>query len=209
MNSKRLLFILLLIVALVGAAATVYFLFWKPTREALPPEPAPVTGSLPTGIDTTVAPSQAVPTTPVAPPAADSPSELERKAREALFRRSRDLTSRLATASNADGFAALTQVYDDVTPEVRAFLEGERARLNREHPVPGPTYAQTVRALAARLTQDTEVRTANEVEVTVDVQQYTEQGEANATVLRQALLQLVRNGSVWKISRVTWQDVAL
>ncbi len=208
MNSKRLLFILLLIVGLVGIAATVYFLFWKPTREVIPSTPTPVEGSLPENTDNLSQTTPRAPAAPVTPPAADSPAELERKAREALFRRARDLTSRLATASNADGFAALTQVYDDVTPEVRTFLEGERARLDAAYPARGPIYAQTARSLAARLTQDAEVRTATEVEVTVDVQQYTEQGEANATVLRQALLQMVRSGSVWKISRVTWQDIA-
>lgn len=206
--NKRLLFILLLVLALIGAAATVYFLFWKPTRTVIQTADQPTLDTLPDSGTNPTPTTPRTPTAPVTPPAPDSPAELERKAREALFRRSRDLTSRLGTASNADGFAAMAQVYDDVTPDVRTFLEGERARLERAHPARGPIYAQTARALAARLTQDVEVRTASDVEVTVDVQQYTEQGETSATVLRQALLQLVRSGSVWKISRVTWQEVA-
>lgn len=206
-NAKRLLFVLLLVVCIVGIAATVWFLFLNKKLPTLPvtQNPAPVatlpdTRTIPTPQPATSAPEK------VTPPPADSPAELERKAREALFRRARDLTSRLGSYGNADDFAAFSDLSLDVTPEVQTYLNELRTSLRAAHAVRGTSFALTTRALAARLTQDVAVLTAQEVEVTVDTQQRTEEGTTEATVVRQAMLKLVKVGADWNVSRVTWQD---
>ncbi|MBP7005527.1 hypothetical protein KBB27_00165 [Patescibacteria group bacterium] len=207
MNTKRWLFIALLIVGLLGIAATIWFLFIKPSQDLRVAVTPPVaTSTLP---QTAQKPAPVVtPTTPkpTPQPAADSPQELERKAREALFRQSRDLTSRLGTFSNADGFSAVTQVYADVTPDVQTLLEQQRAQLLGAHPERGSVFTQTTRALAARLTQDVAVYTATNVEVIVDVQQQTQDGATATTDVRQAILKLTKSGSTWKITHVIWQE---
>ena len=97
-STKRIAFLLLLVVGILGIIATVYFLFLKP-------DGAPVTpvvdqtqgGALPAN-----APIPALPiATSTAPaPSPDSPAEQERKAREALFRRAREIAARSATYSS-------------------------------------------------------------------------------------------------------------
>lgn len=209
MNStKRLLFFLLVVLGIAGIAATVYFLFIK--KDVLingPSAPAPVVTALPA--------PQVVPQTTVAdpapqqvvPPSPDSEAELERKAREALFRRARDITSRIGSYGNADNYASIKDTYGDVTSDVQLYLEQERAKLQAAHPARGTSFAQTTRALAARLTVDAVVRTATEVDVVVDVQQRIEDGTTDATTVKQALLHLIKSGTEWNVSRIVWQDM--
>lgn len=207
-NTKRILFILLLILGLIGIGATVYFMFLKKDPNTVPV----VRNDLETGLPpagTVTTPPVVAPLQPETPPSPDSASELERKAREALFRRARDLTSRIGTYGNADDYAALTDVYADVTGDVQSFLETQRNDLRTAHPGRGSSYTQTTRALAARLTQDVAVQTASEAEVVVDTQQRIEDGGSDATVVRQAVLQLTRVNNVWKVSRITWQEPGL
>lgn len=207
MNTKRFLFIALLILGLLGIAATIWYLFIKPSQELRPPAPSPVaTTTLPqTSARPEPTPAQ-TPSKPTPQPAPDSPQELERKAREALFRQSRDLVSRLGTYSNADGFSAMTQVYADVSADVQTLLERQRAELLGLHPERGPIFSQTTRALAARLTKDVAVYTATDVEVIVDVQQQVQDGLTINTSVRQAVIKLTKSGSVWKITHVVWQE---
>lgn len=209
-NTRRILFILLLILGVLGIGAVVYFLFLQkplpttPATQVQPtPEPLPSAGTNPTPSVADPAPQ------PVTPPAPDSPEEQERKAREALFRRARDLTSRIGTYGNADNYSALSDVYADMTPEAQTVLEAQRTDLRAAHPARGASYAQTTRALAARLTQDKDVLNATEAEVAVDVQQRTEDGASDSTVVRQAVLQLTKSGTIWKVSRIVWREAGL
>ncbi len=203
-TTKRWLFLAILLVALIGIICTIYFLFWKPNQKerALAPtpqtqaqEPLPQAGTL----DPLVFKK---PTTPA--PAPDSPEEQERKAREALFRRARDLTSRAATFSNADGFQAITQVYTDASSDMQAFLEEERKRLAEAHATLALPYVQTTRGLTAKLVQDVDVRSATAVQVEVEVQQRIEDGTNVSTKQRKVVLDLAKQGELWLLTRLTW-----
>ena len=206
-NTKRILFILLLLVGIVGIAATIYFLFLKKSSIGQPVAPvAQPVATLPSTKPVTTAPAVSAPPTKVVPPSADSPAEIERKAREALYRRARDLSSRLGSYGNADGFAALSSVYADVTPDVKTYLVQQVADLTTAHPTRGESYSVAAHALGARLTQDVMVSTATNVEVIVDIQQQTETGSTKTNTLKQAILTFTKSGNVWIVSHVTWQD---
>ena len=204
-STKRIAFLLLLVVGILGIIATVYFLFLKP-------DGAPVTpvvdqtqgGALPAN-----APIPALPiATSTAPaPSPDSPAEQERKAREALFRRAREIAARSATYSSVDRFDAISRVFIDVSPGLRTSVAGERARLIQE--VGTGSRRQTTRALSARLTQDVLVRSAATVQVEVDTQQVTEDGGTSATRLRRVTMQLQKQGDTWIATSLTWGDLAL
>lgn len=206
-QTRRWVFVGLVVMGLLAIGGSVYWFFIRPnTPEAVEPSsaPSPDTGALPPAQDLPPAPAFQAPTTP--PPAQDSPQEQERKAREALFRQARDVVSRAGSYSNADGFAAIAMVYTEVTPEVRSFLEGERTRLQREYASLAQPYSQTTRALSARLAQDVAVLTAQEVDILVEVQQRKEEGGQSSVTQRQAVARFVRQGSVWVMSRLTWQE---
>ncbi len=212
MNSslKRILFILLVLVGIVGVAATVYFLFLNKKIPVSTPQPTPTPSSeLPDAYPlATPQPAQA-PLAEIAQPSPDSAAELERKAREALFRRTRDLASRFGSYGNADDYASLMDLNNDSTPEVQTYLSEQRTALRVAHPARGTSFAQTTRALSARLTVDVPVLSTPEVEVIVDAQQRTEDGTSDATVIRQGILKLVKSGTSWNVSHITWQDAKL
>lgn len=204
-SSKRLLFIALLVLGVLGIAATVYFAFVKPSRSVTPtPSDGQIQGVL--------APSGAVPVIPLATstapaPLPDSAEEQERKAREALYRRARDIAARSATYSSADRFDGMSQVFIDVSPELRVTLAAEQQRLIQE--IGAQTLVQTTRALSARLAQDIAVRTAASVQVQVDAQQVIEQGSTSTTRLRRAIIELRKQGDGWVATSITWGDLAL
>jgi type IV secretory pathway VirB10-like protein len=209
-QTRRWVFIGLVLVGILSIGGVAYWFFVRPnTPQAVEPAPAPNTdaGTLPPAQELPPAPAFQVPTTP--PPAQDSAQERERKAREALFRQARDVVSRAGSYSNADGFAAIAMVYTEVTPEVRSFLEGERTRLQREYASLAQPYSQTTRALSARLTQEVAVLTAQEVDILVEVQQRREEGGQSSVTQRRATARFVRQGSVWVMSRLTWQEASL
>lgn len=208
-QTRKWVFIGLVLVGIVSIGGVVYWFFLRPNMpEVIEPAPAPRTdtGALPAAQEVPSAPAFQTPTTP--PPAQDSTQERERKAREALFRQARDVVSRAGSYSNADGFAAIAMVYTEVTPEVRSFLEAERARLQREYASLAQPYSQTTRALSARLEQDVAVLTAQEVDILVEVQQRREEGGQSSVTQRQAMARFMRQGSGWVMSRLTWQESA-
>lgn len=203
-SSKRNLFLLLLVAGILGMVATVYFLFMKPADTGVPvPSDGQIQGALPPS-----APIPAIPlATSTAPaPAPDSAAELERKAREALYRRARDIAARSATYSSADRFDGLSQVFIDVTPELRTTIEAEQGRLIQQT---GATdFVQTTRALSARLSQDIEVRSAASAQVQVDAQQVVEQNGSSTVRLRRAVIDLRKQGEGWIATSITWNDLA-
>lgn len=205
-TTRRAVFIGIVLVGLIAIGGAIYFFFVRPNRATLPaPTPeVPVTGDLPAAQEVPPAPAFQTITTP--PPIEDSLAERERKAREALFRQARDSVSRAGSYSNADGFAAITILYTDVTPELKTFLETERARLQRQYASIANPYTQMTRALTARLVQDVSVLTAQEVDVVVEVQQRSEEGGQSSTVQRAANVRFVKQGSIWLMSRITWQE---
>lgn len=204
-SSKRLVFFALLVVGILGIVATVYFLFVKPSRTVAPnASDGQIQGALPPSAPIPAIPS-ATSTSPA--PAPDSATELERKAREALYRRAREIAARSATYSSADRFDGISQVFIDVSPELQITLEAEQSRLIRET---GTTsIVQTTRALSARLAQDVAVRTAATVQVQVDAQQVIEQNGSSSTRLRRAVMELRRQGEGWIATSIAWNDLAL
>ena len=200
-TTKRILFIVIVILGVIGIGFAIWYI-WKTPR---PTAPAPTTTQQePTPVVTPVTPLLATSTRPAPNP--DSDEERERKAREALFRRARDLVARAGTYSSADQFAAIQQVYVDASPEAKTFLESERTRLLGEYRV-GDTYAQTSRALAARLDEEVAVRTATNVRVQVDVQQLTERGTQSSTALKRATVSLTKSGEGWIMTRLVWGEL--
>lgn len=204
-STKRIAFLLLLVVGILGIIATVYFLFLRPGDAPV----APVVDQTRGGALPANAPIPAIPVaTSTAPaPSPDSAAEQERKAREALFRRAREIAARSATYSSVDRFDAISQVFIDVSPELRTTLAAEQNRLIQE--VGTGSRRQTTRALSARLTQDVLVRSASTVQVEVDTQQVTQDGGTSATRLRRATMQLQKQGDTWIATSLTWGDLPL
>lgn len=200
-TAKRILFIVIAILGAAGIGFAIWFMLRSPKAEPTPTpvvEPEPVT-------------PVSVPRLPVlatstrTAPSPDSAEEQERKAREALFRRAKDVVARGSTYSSVDQFAAIQQVYIDVTPEVKTFLEAEREALLRDRA--GSGYAQTTRPLAARLEEEVMVRTATDVVVEVDAQRLIEQNGGQTVSLVRAMAAFTRRGEAWVMTRLTWDQV--
>lgn len=204
--NKKTLFVLLLIVGVSAIAGVVLFTLRNPLGTKAPvsnPTPQP----LPVSIPVVTAPV-ATPTTPKTKPApvAGSAAEQERQARERLFQRARDLVSRLGTYSNTDQFAAITAVYGDVTPEVKTYLETQRAAWQQAHPGTRG-WGQTTRGLTAAVTQEQPILNATTAEVIVEAQQQTDDAGTKSTRLIRARIQLVKQGNEWIVSHLTWEEM--
>lgn len=197
---KRVLLILLVILLLAAIGFGIWSFLKRPKTA---PAPAPTSQTQ----DQDVVPSPRMPllTTSTRPaPNPESDEEQERKAREALFRRARDLVSRAGTYSSVDQFAALQQVYIDAGPEAKAFLQSERERLIAERA--SGSFVQTTRSLAARLAEEIPVRTATDAQVIVEAQQLVQQDTQSSTVLKRAVVTLQKSGGTWIMTRLVWEE---
>ncbi len=204
--NKKTLFVLLLVVGVCAIAGVVLFTLRNPLGTKAPVT-NPTPEALPASIPVVTAPV-ATQTAPKAKsvPVAGSTAEQERQARERLFQRARDLVGRLGTYSNTDQFAAVTTVYSDVTPEVKMYLETQRVAWQQAHPV-ARGWGQTTRALTAVLTQEQPILNATTAEVVVEAQQRTDDAGTKSTRLIRARVQLMKQGTEWVVSRLTWEEM--
>ncbi len=195
--NKRTTLLLLLAVAVLLIAGVLYWMFGGKTGPVQqPPAPQP-TGGVPaeTSVPFTTSTNRGM-----------TDAEKERQAQEAIKRQAMILGSRLGTYGNADAFVAIKTVYVDATSDVQAYLESIRVRLDREHPIKSGAWGQTTKALSARIDSGFPVLTSRAVDVIVQTQKVVESaGVADVVTYEEAKLSFVKQGSLWVLSRVSWQ----
>ena len=169
----------------------------------------------PPALPTNVQPSTGKPTNQGSPQTQRTPSTApapilapnEQQAEDGAKQFASDFTSRMATYSSTDGFSAITQVYTQVTPDVKTYLESERTKLIAAHPAYGTSWGQTTRAIATRLITATPILQKTQIEIVVQAQQFTTVGgiQSGSASYQEADLVLNRQGSTWIVSHITWQ----
>ncbi len=196
---NRILLILLVIAALAGVIAVVWFILRPVLPGGLAPQPP---GSTQNQAEKPFNPTPALPqpTTSTGTVDATSAAERERQAQEALKRTSLDMAARLNTYSNADGFDALRVLQASVDPAMVLKLEATRIGLRRDHPSFGNSWGQTVQALSAEINSPPPILTATQASVTVQVQTTVEDaGKANVVTQNRIDLTFKRNGNAWVV----------
>ncbi len=203
---NRILLILLVLAALAGIIAVVWFIL----RPALP-------GSLtqqPPGSGQQVSEKPFNPTPALPQPSTggatdgNSPAEQERQAQEALKRTALDMAARLNTYSNADGFDALRVIQASVDQSFVEALETRRLTLRNEHPAFGSPWGMTMNALSATLNSPPPILSAVQASVSIQAQSTIEAfGRANEVKQVRIDLTFKKNNNVWVVSEQSIQDI--
>jgi len=186
MNRRAILLILLVVGAIAGILAVIFFII-RPFEGSGPAQPSP----LPEPSRPTFDPSQP-PVTPSAPtgttPSTSDPVERERQAQEALKRQALDYAGRQGSYSSVDGFIAIRQVYTLSTPTLQQFLESKRQELVRQYPGFGPSWSKGTRPLSAKITSGTPVLSSPQVVVEVQAQTTTNETDGTETVAYERII---------------------
>ncbi len=207
--NKRILFVLLALVGIIGIGLVVWFVL-KPVLPGIPgfnQQPP----ALQPRVETPFDPSKAVPPTPNPMIKADptSPEEKERQAQEALKRQALDFSARQGTYSNADDFDSLRELFPLVTSELRKKLETRREQLRLDHPSFGPSWSQTMRALSADVEpKSVPVLSNTKAVVYVQAQQVTQDRNAQTTALVRLTVSFTKQGQLWIPSDVSLDPLA-
>lgn len=207
--NKRLLFVVLAIVGVIGIGLVLWFVLRPvlPTIPGLNQQPP----TLPDRVETPFDPTKSVPPTPKSDVKVDptSPEERERQAQEALKRQAMDFAARQGTYSNSDDFDSLRETLPTVTAELRAELETRRNDLRRDHPAFGTAWSQTMRTLSAEIEPSSApILTATQATVYVQAQQVTETNNSKTDTLVRLTVVFTKQGSIWIPSDVSLQPLA-
>jgi hypothetical protein len=197
---NRILLALLIIAALAGVIAVVWFILRPVLPGGLAPQPP---GSTQGQSEKPFNPTPSLPTPATSTGSTDtnSPEERERQAQEALKRTSIDMAARLNTYSNADDFEALRTMQANVDAVFALKLQATRATLRRDHPSFGASWGQSTQALSAAINSPAPILTATQASVTVQVQTTVEEaGKANVVTQNRVTLSLRRNGNSWTVT---------
>lgn len=202
--SKRLIAILLILLAALGIAAVIYWATapLRSTVGSTEQQPPPLTSTAPSNIPK-------APTTPtvIPEPKADSPEFAERKAVEEVKRTSKGIVERVGSYGNVDGFQSIRNSYKDVSTEVRTYLDGVRAQLAKDHPFAQGSWSQTTRVVTTNLATSSPIRDKNAVELTLDVQQSQESvGKAENSYARYSV-KLERRQGIWIVTHIESQPI--
>jgi len=196
---NRILLALLVISAILGVIAVIWFVLRPVLPGGLAPQP-PGTTQNPSDKPFNPTPTLPQPATSTGVDS-NSPAERERQAQEALKRTALDMAARLNTYSNADGFDALRALQASVDPTMAVKMEAIRLTLRRDQPSFGTPWGQSVQALSSTLNSPPPILTASQASVTVQVQS-TVEDNAKADVVTQNRIDLTfkRNGNAWLVS---------
>ncbi len=202
--NKRILFGLLLAVAILALGAV----FWFVLKPVLPGFPSQQPPALPVSVPFNPANSAPKPPAPTGVQVdANSPEERERQAEEALKRQAIDYAARQGSYSNADDYQAIRDAEAGVTAELIVKLEARRTQLRKDHPAFGPAYSQTIRSLSADLDASSiPVLSRSSAKVAVQAQQITdEEGKPRVVATVMLTLSFVKSGDSWIPSDVSLQ----
>jgi len=202
---KRYLFLILLVAAILGIGAVLWFVL-RPVLPSIPgltQQPAPLPAEVPFNPSNS---APQVPTTTGTPTDQNSPQERERQAEEAVKRQASDFAARQGTYSNADNFESLRAITATVTPELRTKLEARLAQLRKDHPEFGTSWSQTIRPLSVSLdTFSIPVLNRADAKVYVQAQQVTNPGTVETTATVTITVLFVKQGDKWIPSDVSLQ----
>lgn len=204
---KRLLLVLLIILALLGLFAVYWFVLKPVLPGAAPAQPPALQPEVPFNPQQAAVPQQ--PQAPAQAPSATDPAEQERQAQDALKRASLDIAARVGSYSNADNFDALRVMEANVGTEYAAKLETLRQQLVKAHPVYGPAWGQTLRTLSATIDQSS-IPVLNRGQVVTTVQgQLTVMNDGKSTTSYVSVtltLKPITNG--WMATDATFTSLA-
>jgi len=202
---KRNLFILLLVLAILGIGAVVWFIL-RPVLPSIPgftQQPPALPAEVPFNPQNSV-PQQ--PTTTGQNTDPNSPQEKERQAQEALKRQATDFAARQGTYSSADNYESLRAITVAVTPELRTKLEARLAQLRKDHPNFGPSWSQSIRPLSTTLSNASiPVLSKTSATLTVQAQQVTESASGEQTAMVTLTVVYAKQGDSWIPSDVSLQ----
>jgi hypothetical protein len=123
-----------------------------------------------------------------------------------LKQQASDFSARAGSYSSVDGFASIRDVYVGVTASVQTYLEVQRKQLIQAHPAYGPSWGQTTRSLASRITSPLPVLGKDTAEVTVQVQVTVEAAGASPQVsYQEIILSYQKIGGAWIVSHISSQ----
>jgi hypothetical protein len=203
---KRSLFLLLLLVAILGIGAVVWFVL-RPVLPSIPGLTTQQPPALPTEVPFN--PQNSTPSLPTSTgQAADpnSPQEKERQAQEALKRQALDFTARQGTYSSADNFEGLRAITVAVTPELATKLNARLAQLRKDHPNYGPSWSQSMRPLSAAIDPaSVPVLNGASAKLTIQAQQVTDSQGSQQTAQVTINVSFVKQGDNWIPSDVSLQ----
>jgi hypothetical protein len=196
---KRTIAILLVVVgaALILAVLGWLFLGKKSIKQPPAPQPSPT-------IRTSPPVAQPMPTS-----GAPVVSQSEQQLQDQLKRQASDFAARMGSYSSLDEFAGIKNVYVNATPAVQTFLESERQTLTRLHPIIGPSFGQTARALTSRITSPLPIEKQTRVQLTVQVQHTIEDGSKIDVEYAEVQITLERQDAAWIVSRVSSESITL
>lgn len=128
-----------------------------------------------------------------------------------LERRAKAMVERIGSGTSADGFLGYQDALIDATAAEQEKLREERALLIQAHPMTGPRYGLSTRAVASNITQGNNGDAV--IVATVDALQSVDAGNPRMPVQQQAKQILVTfvkqaDGS-YLIDNLTWSDVQL
>ncbi len=196
---NRILLVLLIIAALIGIGAVVWFVL----RPVLPAGILQPPASTQQPSEKPFNPTPALPTAPTSTTQTDSnsPAERERQAQEALKRTSLDFAARLGSYSNADNFDSLRVLQASVDTGLATKMEALRKNLQGSHPNFGASWGQTTSALSAQIVSATPIIGTSEAKVQVQAQ-ITIESAGSAPVVTQNRVNLTfKNvGNAWIVS---------
>jgi hypothetical protein len=204
MNNKRLVPLLIIILGIIILIAGAIW-FFRPfvQKQTTPPPPPPVGTTVPPGVPGTPQTSQPQKTAVNV----SLPDQTEQQAENALRHQANAFASRAGTYGNGDGFESLRALFLEVTPDLRTFLEKMQQDLATAHPMNGPTWGQTSRVVATKLTKGLPVKTSTEVEAIVQVQQtIEEQNTPPAVSYKEAIVTFVKQNGAWVPRFISWRN---
>ncbi len=165
----------------------------KPVRPATAPNVPPTASAVSNGIIPIVAPS---------------PEENQARL---LENRARTIVERMGSGSSETGFLGYVDVVSDMTNTGAAAVLAERRELQQQHPVTGPRFGLSTRAVASHITEGK----SGEAKLTVIVEAIQQQDAGNPARPDKAVAQRVHVTFVkqaqggYLIDKVVWEDVEL
>lgn len=208
--SRRTIAFLLIAFGLLAIVGIGLWLWWPYRKKAVTPVPLP-TVQPPAYADDMASTTSPLVNTPIPVPAYDR-TEIalnERNLQDLLRRKALDFTARVGTYSNADEFGGIKQVYVDATPELRTYLETQRTQLAKDHPLRGPMWGQTARALSVRFLTLPPLAGKTSVDLVVQVQLVAGPDEQTAKTYREAKISYTLTNNAWMASRIVWSDLQI
>ena len=202
--SKRTIAIFLIVLGIVAVVLAVLWIglpTWRSGKIVAQPP------SLSKTAPTTASPSGGVVKTPST--TGSVVNENERTAQERLKQQATDFAARVGTFSSVNGFDSLREASLLVNGEARTSLMKTRQDMIVTHPMYGPSWGQTTKSVAVRITSGFPIQSNNNAELVIQVQRTTETGNIiSHPFYEEVTLSYVPDHSLWIVTRVASKPFA-